>query len=134
MTGSNKRFPVVKEAYVTDAEDMAKRSVLDGDAFLPGASGSWRFRSRETEPYMPSQGKGLPWFTVNKVRARARCCGGAGRAGWQSLLRAAAAASPRRHSLLRCRGRGATLSTPHAMHARAQCTPTRNARAMRARR
>jgi hypothetical protein len=25
-------------------------------------------RSRETEPFMPSQSKGLPWFSVNKVR------------------------------------------------------------------
>jgi hypothetical protein len=67
VKGSNKRFPQVKDSYVTDADDLAKRSVLDGDAFLPSASGSWRFRSREVEPYMPSQGRGLPWFSVNKV-------------------------------------------------------------------
>jgi ATP-dependent Clp protease protease subunit len=67
VVGSNKRFPVVKDSYVTDENDMAKRSVLDGDSFLPGASPSWRFRSPEVEPYMTSQGKGLPWFSVNKV-------------------------------------------------------------------
>lgn len=67
VVGSNKRFPVVKDAYVTDESDMAKRSVLDGDSFLPGASASWRFRSPEVEPYMNSQGRGLPWFSVNKV-------------------------------------------------------------------
>jgi hypothetical protein len=75
VVGSNKRFPIVKDSYVTDENDMAKRSVLDGDSFLPGASASWRFRSPEVEPYMSSQGKGLPWFSVNKVRA-------ADSAGW----------------------------------------------------
>ncbi|WIA09671.1 hypothetical protein OEZ85_009057 [Tetradesmus obliquus] len=67
IKGSNKRFPAVKESYVTDANDLAKRSVMDGDAFMAASSPSWRFRSRETEPFMPSQGKGLPWFSVNKV-------------------------------------------------------------------
>jgi hypothetical protein len=28
------------------------------------------------EPYMSSQGKGLPWFSVNKVRALLGCLGG----------------------------------------------------------
>jgi hypothetical protein len=69
VKGSNKRFPVVKDSYVTDENDMAKRSVLDGDSFLPGATASWRFRSSEVEPYTPSQAKGLPWFQVNKVGA-----------------------------------------------------------------
>jgi ATP-dependent Clp protease protease subunit len=36
VVGSNKRFPIVKDSYVTDENDMAKRSVLDGDSFLPG--------------------------------------------------------------------------------------------------
>eukprot|EP00879_Flechtneria_rotunda_P001985 GHRR01002160.1.p1 GENE.GHRR01002160.1~~GHRR01002160.1.p1 ORF type:complete len:370 (+),score=138.47 GHRR01002160.1:161-1270(+) len=67
IKGSNKRFPKVKDDYVTDKEDLAKRSVLDGDSFMSGPSASWRFRSRETEPYMPSQAKGLPWFSINKV-------------------------------------------------------------------
>lgn len=30
-------------------------------------SASWRFRSRETEPFMPSQAPGQPWFTVKRV-------------------------------------------------------------------
>jgi hypothetical protein len=38
VVGSNKRFPIVKDSYVTDENDMAKRSVLDGDSFLPGKS------------------------------------------------------------------------------------------------
>ncbi|KAF6250713.1 Clp protease-domain-containing protein [Scenedesmus sp. NREL 46B-D3] len=67
IKGSNKRFPAVKESYVTDAQDLGKRSVMDGDAFMAQSSPSWRFRSRETEPFMPSQSKGLPWFSVNKV-------------------------------------------------------------------
>jgi hypothetical protein len=37
---------------------------------IAGASASWRFRSPEVEPYMNSQGKGLPWFSVQKVRGR----------------------------------------------------------------
>eukprot|EP00878_Enallax_costatus_P016090 GHUV01016871.1.p1 GENE.GHUV01016871.1~~GHUV01016871.1.p1 ORF type:complete len:188 (+),score=61.01 GHUV01016871.1:599-1162(+) len=67
VKGSNKRFPLVKDDYVTDKNDLAKRSVLDGDSFLPAASASWRFKSREVEPYTQSQQKGLPWFAVSKV-------------------------------------------------------------------
>lgn len=67
VKGSTKRFPQVKEDYVTDKEDLAKRSVLDGDSFLPETA-SWRFKSRVTEPYMPSQAPGSKWFTVKKVR------------------------------------------------------------------
>eukprot|EP00877_Chromochloris_zofingiensis_P012979 jgi/Chrzof1/7935/Cz02g41250.t1 len=66
VKGSTKRFPQVKEDYVTDKEDLAKRSVLDGDSFLPETA-SWRFKSRVTEPYMPSQAPGSKWFTVKKV-------------------------------------------------------------------
>jgi hypothetical protein len=44
IKGSNKRFPAVKESYVTDAQDLAKRSVMDGDAFMAQTSPSWRFR------------------------------------------------------------------------------------------
>jgi hypothetical protein len=44
IKGSNKRFPAVKESYVTDAQDLAKRSVMDGDAFMAASSASWRFR------------------------------------------------------------------------------------------
>lgn len=47
-----------------DKEELSKRSVLDGDAFLPETQ-SWRFRKPETEPYMPSQAPGLPWFRVS---------------------------------------------------------------------
>jgi len=66
VRGSTKRFPKVKEEFVTDAADMTRRSVMDGDAFLPQTQ-SWRFRSPATEPYMPSQAPGLPWFKVRKV-------------------------------------------------------------------
>jgi hypothetical protein len=83
VVGSNKRFPVVKDSYVTDENDMAKRSVLDGDSFLPGATASWRFRSPEVEPYMSSQGKGLPWFSVSKVGAFG--LGGGGGVHWWGL-------------------------------------------------
>jgi hypothetical protein len=44
IKGSNKRFPAVKESYVTDAQDLAKRSVMDGDTFMAATSPSWRFR------------------------------------------------------------------------------------------
>ena len=65
VKGSNKRFPAVKEEYVTDASE-ARRSIVDGDSFLPDA-GSYRFRSRTSEPYMPAQAPGMPWFTVKRV-------------------------------------------------------------------
>lgn len=33
--GSTKRFPKPRDEYVTDSEELSKRSLLDGDAFLP---------------------------------------------------------------------------------------------------
>lgn len=47
----------VKDEFVTDREDMAKRNIMDGDPFL-ASSPSWRFRAPETEPYMPAQAPG----------------------------------------------------------------------------
>lgn len=67
VVGSNKRFPAVKDKFVTDESDLAKRSVLDGDSFMDAGGPSWRFRSKEVEPYMQSQRPGKPWFTVKKV-------------------------------------------------------------------
>jgi len=66
VKGSLKKFPKVKEEFVTDREDMAKRNIMDGDPFM-ATSPSWRFKSPETEPYMPSQAPGSPWFKVRKV-------------------------------------------------------------------
>lgn len=57
VRGSLRKFPAVKENYVNDSRDVGKRSIMDGDSFLPD-SGSWRFRQAETEPYMPSQVSG----------------------------------------------------------------------------
>ncbi|KAL6745066.1 hypothetical protein V8C86DRAFT_3157368 [Haematococcus lacustris] len=66
VSGSTRRFPKVKEEHVTDYNDMNKRSIMDGDPFLV-TTPSWRFRSVETEPYMPSQAPGTPWFKVKKI-------------------------------------------------------------------
>lgn len=66
VQGSTRRFPEVKEKYLQDNEDLAKRSVLDGDPFMSPSS-SWRFSKRELEPYLPSQAPGRPWFTTKKV-------------------------------------------------------------------
>jgi len=66
IKGSTRKFPKVKDEFVTDREDMAKRNIMDGDPFL-ASSPSWRFRAPETEPYMPAQAPGSPWFKVRKV-------------------------------------------------------------------
>ncbi len=42
---------------MTDKDDMIRRNIMDGDPFLNEAP-SWRFKSPETEPYMPSQAPG----------------------------------------------------------------------------
>ncbi len=47
----------VKEEFLTDRDDMVSRNIMDGDPFL-AESPSWRFRSSEVEPYMPSQAPG----------------------------------------------------------------------------
>jgi histone H3/H4 len=67
VKGSNKRFPRTKDSYMQDTSDLAKRSIMDGDSFLPGPSNSWRFARNEVEPYMKSQRPGLPWFKVKRV-------------------------------------------------------------------
>jgi hypothetical protein len=69
--------PPPQDEYVTDPSE-SKRSIMDGDAFLAD-SPSHRFRSRTSEPYMPSQAPGQPWFTVKKVGGG--CLGGGGGAG-----------------------------------------------------
>ena len=56
----------VKEEFVNDEGDLAKRSIMDGDPFM-ASSPSWRFKSPETEPYMRSQSPGNPWFKVRKI-------------------------------------------------------------------
>ncbi|KAG2484223.1 hypothetical protein HYH03_016958 [Edaphochlamys debaryana] len=66
VKGSLKKFPKVKEEFVTDKEDLIKRNIMDGDPFL-SETPSWRFKSPEVEPYMPSQAPGSPWFRVKKV-------------------------------------------------------------------
>jgi len=70
VKGSTKRFPKIKDEYVTDREDMAKRNIMDGDPFLV-TTPSWRFRSAESEPYMPSQQPGQTWFKTQKVSKEA---------------------------------------------------------------
>lgn len=66
VKGSLKRFPKVKEDYITDINDLTKRNIMDGDPFL-GPNPSWRFKSPQTEPYVPSQAPGSPWFKVKRV-------------------------------------------------------------------
>lgn len=66
VKGSTKRFPKVKEEFVTDQEDLVRRNIMDGDPFM-STTPSWRFRKAEVEPYMPSQAPGNPWFKVRKV-------------------------------------------------------------------
>lgn len=66
IKGSIKRFPKVKEEFVNDSDDLAKRSIMDGDPFL-ASNPSWRFKSPDVEPYMSSQAAGSPWFKVRRV-------------------------------------------------------------------
>ncbi|GIL70473.1 hypothetical protein Vretimale_3622 [Volvox reticuliferus] len=66
VKGSLKKFPKVKEEFVTDRDDLIQRNIMDGDPFL-SETPSWRFKKPETEPYMPSQAPGSPWFRVKKV-------------------------------------------------------------------
>lgn len=66
VKGSTRKFPKIEEKYVTDADDMTKRNVMDGDPFL-ASSPSWRFQKPEVEPYVQSQAAGNPWFKVRKV-------------------------------------------------------------------
>ncbi|PNH09610.1 ATP-dependent Clp protease proteolytic subunit 4, chloroplastic [Tetrabaena socialis] len=56
----------VKEEFVTDRDDLVNRNIMDGDPFL-AETPSWRFKQPQTEPYMPSQAPGSPWFRVKKV-------------------------------------------------------------------
>jgi hypothetical protein len=192
VQGSNKRFPVVKDSYVTDANDMAKRSVLDGacacvrcgvlcghcsgcgvwvraagmrctsvqqsgalhalpqphavrmrppttdacrapptrehtntrthpagDSFLPGPTASWRFRSSEVEPYVPSQAKGLPWFQVNKV------CGSVVAVVWRACRCVYSADHVGRARLVgACTTRSTTLKTTAITSEHTRCTHT----------
>ena len=66
IKGSIKRFPKVKEEFVNDSDDLAKRSIMDGDPFM-ASNPSWRFKSPEVEPFMNSQKPGSPWFKVRRV-------------------------------------------------------------------
>nr|7EKO_C Chain C, ATP-dependent Clp protease proteolytic subunit [Chlamydomonas reinhardtii]7EKO_E Chain E, ATP-dependent Clp protease proteolytic subunit [Chlamydomonas reinhardtii]7EKO_G Chain G, ATP-dependent Clp protease proteolytic subunit [Chlamydomonas reinhardtii]7EKQ_C Chain C, ATP-dependent Clp protease proteolytic subunit [Chlamydomonas reinhardtii]7EKQ_E Chain E, ATP-dependent Clp protease proteolytic subunit [Chlamydomonas reinhardtii]7EKQ_G Chain G, ATP-dependent Clp protease proteolyt len=66
VKGSLKKFPKIKEEFVTDKDDMVKRNIMDGDPFL-SETPSWRFKSPQTEPYMPSQAPGSRWFRTRKV-------------------------------------------------------------------
>lgn len=66
IKGSIKRFPKVKEDFVTDLDDLSKRNIMDGDPFM-ATNPSWRFKSPEVEPYMKSQAPGSPWFKVKRV-------------------------------------------------------------------
>ena len=66
IKGSIKRFPTVKEEFINDSDDLAKRSIMDGDPFL-ASNPSWRFKSPEVEPYMSSQAAGSPWFKTKRV-------------------------------------------------------------------
>lgn len=63
--------PQLKDEFVTDAEDLTRRSIMDGDPFL-AETPSWRFKSPEVEPYTPSQAPGSRWFKVQKVRQGAQ--------------------------------------------------------------
>lgn len=47
-------------------DDLVGRNIMDGDPFF-GATPSWRFKSPETEPYVPSQQAASPWFKVKRV-------------------------------------------------------------------
>ncbi len=42
---------------MTDPNDLGRRNIMDGDPFM-ASSPSWRFKSPEVEPYMPSQSPG----------------------------------------------------------------------------
>lgn len=66
VKGSIRNFPKVKEEFIYDMDDLTRRSIMDGDPFF-GGNPSWRFKSRETEPYMPSQAPGSPWFKVKRI-------------------------------------------------------------------
>ena len=48
----------MKDEFVSDRDDLAKRNIMDGDPFLVSAP-SHRFRNLDVEPYMPSQAAGL---------------------------------------------------------------------------
>lgn len=53
----------VKEEFIHDLDDLVKRNIMDGDPFY-GPTPSHRFKSRETEPYMPSQARGA-WMRTD---------------------------------------------------------------------
>mmetsp|Transcript_5380 Transcript_5380/g.14502 ORF Transcript_5380/g.14502 Transcript_5380/m.14502 type:complete len:372 (+) Transcript_5380:143-1258(+) len=66
VKGSVKRFPKARDDQIYDRDDLAKRNIMDGDAFM-AASPSYRFAKPETEPYTPNLVEGSPWFKVRKV-------------------------------------------------------------------
>ena len=75
----------VKDEYVNDSEDLTRRNIMDGDPFMPETP-SWRFKSPEVEPYMPSLAPGSRWFKVQKVGGQSSRCRAGAAAG--ALVRA----------------------------------------------
>ena len=49
-----RRAAQVRDEQVNDTNDLARRNIMDGDPFM-ATTPSWRFKSSEVEPYMPSQ-------------------------------------------------------------------------------